>query len=160
MKLCTRPVDLTLTFLQSHIVPITGVTLWTPQLIELFDIDLRSWFQQLARMMKLCTTPIVLTLTFPWPFCKVTWKLKFFHIVSWMRGGGSLVDTCNSFNHLTLIINNVFTVSNDDVVVHKTYCLDLDLSLMLWKVTTTLYSFHFVLGDLTPSELLCSNGTI
>ena len=39
------------------------ITHWT------LDFDLRSWFQQLARMLKLCTR---LVLTFSWPFCKVT----------------------------------------------------------------------------------------
>ena len=31
----------------------------------------------------------------------------------------------------------VSTVSKDDVVVHKTYCFDFDLSLTFWKVTKT-----------------------
>ena len=40
------------------------------------------------------------------------------------------VDT-NSFNHLTLFKDKSSTVSNDDVVVHNAYCVDLDLSLIL-----------------------------
>ena len=50
----------------------------------------------------------------------------------------------NSFNHLTLIIDKSSTVSKDDVVVHKIYCFDLDLSLMFLKVTNNLDSFHFM----------------
>ena len=38
----------------------------------------------------------------------------------------------------------VSTVSNDDVVVHNIYCFDLDLSLIFWKVTNNLDSFPFL----------------
>ena len=41
----------------------------------------------------------------------------------------------------------VSTVSNDDVVIHKTYCFDLDLSLMLRKVTNNLDSFFLFTRD-------------
>ena len=89
--------------------------------------DFQSWFQQLAGMMKLCTKPIVLTLTFYWPLCKVTKIYIFWHIVPWMV---HFVDTITHWTiwHWSLIM--VSTVSNYDVVVHKTYCFDLDLSLI------------------------------
>ena len=54
------------------------------------------------------------------------------------------------------------TVSEDDLVVHKTYCFDHDLSLTFLKGRKNLNSFHFVQWtldkaprDLTPSELPC-----
>ena len=37
-------------------------TLWIPEFVEMFDMDLWTWFQLLAKMMKLFTRPIVL----PW----------------------------------------------------------------------------------------------
>ena len=80
--------------------------------------------------MKLCTRPIFL----PWPFFYLFARSQ--QNLCTMNGGHFL-DT-NSFNHLTLIIDKS-TVSKDDVVVNKTYCFDLDLSLMLWKVTSNLY---------------------
>ena len=58
---------------------------------------------------------------------------------------GSRCGHCNSFNHSTLIIVKSSTVREDDVVVHKTYCFDLDLSLMSCKISnnkiiSTLYN--------------------
>ena len=112
--------------------------------------------------MKLCTRPVVLTLSFSWPFCQVTKKnLEFSHIVACMNGS-NFVDTIAHWTvwHWPSIM--VSTVSKDDVVVHKTYCFDLDHFLMVWKVTNNFDSFHFVQwmlywmsGDLTPSELPC-----
>ena len=43
---------------------LVGATLWITHPIQPFDIDLLSWFQQMAQMMKLNKGHIVLTLTF------------------------------------------------------------------------------------------------
>ena len=52
--------------------------------------------------------------------------------------GGHFVDTITHWTVWHWPSIKVSTVSNDDVVVHKTYCFDLDLSLMLWKVINNL----------------------
>ena len=53
-------------------------TLWTTELHQPFD--LRSGFQQIARVMKLCQWHIILTLTFLWHFLNA-------HFVPWTQIG-------------------------------------------------------------------------
>ena len=64
--------------------------------LNLFDIDLRPWLLQFARMMTLFTRPIVLTLIFLWPFCKVTSNFLFFRHFT-INGGHD-----NTFNRLAM----------------------------------------------------------
>ena len=89
-------------------------------------------------MLKLCTRLVILTLTFSWPFCSHK-----NHIICpyCTMNRGHFVDTIAHWTvwHWPSIM--VSTVSNDDVLVHKTNCFDLDLSLKLWKVTNNLDYF-------------------
>ena len=58
--------------------------------------------------------------------------------------GGHFVDTIAHWTVWLWPSIMVSTASNDDVVVHKTYCFDLDLSLILYKVTNNLDYFPFL----------------
>ena len=94
-------------------------------------------------MRKFCTRPVVLTIS--WPFCKVT-KLRICCTLYHERR--SLCGHHDSLTRLTLAFNHGFN-SNDDVFVRKTYCFDIDLSLMLWKVTNNFILSPFYNGYAT-----------
>ena len=95
-----------------HIVPCTGVTLWTPQLIDL-DLSL-----------------IVL---------EGHKDIEFFTLC---HVHGPLSGHYNLFNHLTLTWFQPISY-DDDIVVHKTCCFDLDL--FFWTFLQGHKNFsHFV----------------